>query len=161
MILIDPQDGLRLEPSLKSNAGNCLRISDTKTKRANTRLGDVVPKEHRVQLMVYKQLLDGLLSPNFNWIHLFQIYNLDYLETFGDEFIATSIPFSESNELGKEAEEARNLEDLVRVWMECVQDLDLISGEVEAELSLEIHQPSSGECQMLLHYMGPDCSNSA
>lgn len=87
--------------------------------------------------MVYKQLLDGLLVPNFDWTHLFKTYDLDYLETFSDGFIAKSISMAESNELGQEVEDARNLEDLSKVWDRSVRDLNLLRRMVEPELTVE------------------------
>lgn len=132
-----------LEASPGPEVGNVLRISDFKTKLARSRLDRDPPKEHKVQLMVYKKLLDGLLVPNYDWTYLFKSNQLDYLETFSDAFIATSIHLAESNELGKEAEDARSLDDLTKLWAHSVQDLNLLRGAVESELSVEYRQAMS------------------
>lgn len=94
-----------------------------------------------VQLMVYKQLLDGLLNPAFDWIRLFQTYKLEPLKTFGDGFIATTQQLAVFNDLGEGLEKARNLDDLIRLWVESVKDLSLTNGEVDSVLSVEYYQP--------------------
>jgi hypothetical protein len=137
------QDNLVLEASPDPEVGNVLRISDFKSKLATSRLDRDPPKEHKVQLMVYKQLLDGLLAPNYDWTYLFKSHHLDYLETFSDAFIARSIDMAQSNQLGTEAEEARTLDDLTKVWDRSVQDLNLLRGAVEPELSVEYRQAVS------------------
>lgn len=137
------QDNLVLEASPGPEGGNVLRISDFKSKLANSRLDRDPPKEHKVQLMVYKQLLDGLLAPNYDWTYLFKSHQLDSLKTFSDSFIASSIYLAQSNELGKEAEEVRSLDDLTKLWDRSVQDLNLLRGAVEPELSVEYRQAVS------------------
>jgi len=103
----------------------------------NARLDRDLPKEYKVQLMLYKHMLDGLLVPNYDWTDLFKIYRIEPLNTFGDAFLASYLQLVELNGLGEEAKHVNDLEGLTRLWEGYVKDLNLLHGAAEPELRVE------------------------
>lgn len=133
----------RSSPSPRSGGDKSLFIGDFKTVKT-TRLKYHVPDEYKLQVMLYKYLLDDLLSSTFNWIHLFEINDLNSQEIFGDAFIAQIVVSYPETALA----EARNLEDVVVAWKEAVESLNLKDGVVESELNIQYRLPeksSSGK----------------
>ncbi|PVG01864.1 hypothetical protein CPB86DRAFT_781242 [Serendipita vermifera] len=118
---------------------NSLFITDFKTVRS-ARFKYQVSDDYKLQMMLYKHLLDGLLSPTFDWIQLFEANELDSREIFGDEFIAQlSLNYQETN-LSNLAK-VQNLEDVVIAWKDTVESLKLANGLVETELSIQYRLP--------------------
>lgn len=78
--------------------------------------------------MIYKSLLDSLLSLSFPWDKIFHHHELDPSKPFSDEFVASLIQMQMMNELGEETTEARNLVDMVHAWKLAVVRLGLEDG---------------------------------
>ncbi|WVR06097.1 hypothetical protein IAU60_003125 [Kwoniella sp. DSM 27419] len=118
-----------------------LVISDSKTRVSGT-----VPREEdtlagRLQVMMYKELLDAiLLSPPgntaatsstlpsrnpFSWDMVFDHLSLDPSAQFSDDFVAQSRAVVLGNALRHGAGEARTLSDMKAVWARYVVDLGL------------------------------------
>ncbi|KAH7338830.1 exonuclease V a 5' deoxyribonuclease-domain-containing protein [Rhizoctonia solani] len=118
-------------------AGGNIHILDNKTRGTNSppRARDAL--QSRLQLMLYKRLLDTLLVPagigssqegtanrqglSFHdiWVH----HSLDPSASFSPSFLQESAALVSSNGLGPEAENAVCLEDLENVWNTIVSEL--------------------------------------
>lgn len=122
-----------------------LFVSDSKTRASGT-----IPKESdtlagRLQMMLYKELLDALLLPPqdlsnekpissdailpsetpFSWERLFEHLRLDTKADFSDEFVYQSRPIISGNGLRYDVIAARTITDMVTCWVAYVAALGL------------------------------------
>ena len=91
--------------------------------------------------MVYKYLLDGLLSPNFRWNLLFESQKLNSGLAFSDAFLAQMMSLSETNQLGELVSDCRNLQDLTVAWLDGVRALEIPSGRSDHRLEVVFRTP--------------------
>ncbi|KAG8827937.1 hypothetical protein FRC19_011085 [Serendipita sp. 401] len=124
-------------------AVNSLIISDIKTKKKWTPHQDLsASPEHKFQLMIYKKLLDDLISPEYDWDTLFKLHNLDPKITFSDFFIDQQISISRANNFVSLVADCTTLEDLVLAWKSITQEANIIRGKVDRVLRVEFRIPS-------------------
>lgn len=130
--------------------GHKISITDTKTRSAS-----YIPKtpsdNHKLQLMLYKKLLDGLLSPTFEWISYFEFLSVDPYAVFRDGFIAQMIDLAGDGELEDRLSNASCLLDLTFAWKASVDDLRLVMGEVDSDLSITYRPASRGEIRNMVN----------
>jgi hypothetical protein len=91
--------------------------------------------------MLYKTLLDGLLSPTFDWSRFFKWKKLDSSRSFSDAFLAQRITIAEENEFEESIHNITTLEDLRVAWIAAVQALNLTSGRTDQELTIVYRKP--------------------
>jgi hypothetical protein len=143
---------LTLRPVIASSptSGNILAIIDTKTKNG-TRTIVSVSREYKIQLMLYKKLLDGLLSPTFNWSQFFKSKGVDSSRSFSDAFRAQLINIVETNKLDTSIHGVTTLEDLRKPWIVAVQALNLMSDQTDQELTIVYRKPGKlFKCEPIL-----------
>lgn len=122
---------------------HCIMLSDSKTRVSGT-----VPRAEdtlagRLQLMLYKELLDGLLfspsrvssseagnailpsSRGFDWARLWTRLDLDPDAIFSETFVRDSRPIISGNGLRWGTSDAKNLNDQVKIWAHYVRELGL------------------------------------
>lgn len=101
--------------------------------------------------MLYKKLLDGLLSPTFEWISYFEFLSVDPYAVFRDGFIAQMIDLAGDGELEDRLSNASCLLDLTFAWKASVDDLRLVMGEVDSDLSITYRPASRGEIRNMVN----------
>lgn len=100
--------------------------------------------------MLYKRLLDDLLSPKFGWIPYIESRKLEPCLVFSDEFKARMIGLANTEKLADRIAHASCLLDLTFVWKATVDELQLAKIEVDKELSISYRRAtqSTGEFPM-------------
>ncbi|KAF8640994.1 hypothetical protein AX17_000639 [Amanita inopinata Kibby_2008] len=119
----------RKEPSQKHT--NMLYIIDTKTRRTDSLPppDDTLPS--RLQLMLYYRLLSALLSeyPSFDFPAIWKKLGLDSARLFSANFLIQASLVTNSKQ-GRTA----CLDDLVRVWHQVVESMDIVGIDPELQL---------------------------
>lgn len=138
-------------PSDPSRTGGTYKlvITDTKTK-ATSQIPQSIHDSHKIQLMLYRKLLDDLLSPKFGWIPYIESRKLEPCLVFSDEFKARIISLAGNDKLADRISQASCLLDLTFVWKATVDELQLAKIEVDKELSISyrLTTQSTGEFPM-------------
>lgn len=120
---------------------NTINIIDNKTRAvpSKPKAPDTLPS--RLQLMLYKRLLDALLqsptpetpsSARFSFHDVWMHHAVDPCAHFSPQFLEESAVLVLDNGLGQEALEARCLRDLENVWEAIVRELGAGDGETGA-----------------------------
>ncbi|WVO16821.1 hypothetical protein L204_104507 [Cryptococcus depauperatus] len=149
---VESQSSKATKPQRQSRTHRIF-ISDSKTRAI-----DFVPREEdsltgRLQIMIYKELLDSILlascdqtclgdqpkesradsfsilpsqlTDTFTWPKLFSHLSLSLSEPFSAQFLEDSKTVIQSNRLRHNANQARCLEDYVQIWHRYVADIGL------------------------------------
>lgn len=134
------------KPSIRTHK---LFVSDSKTRASGTMPREENTQSGQLQLMLYKELLDGLLlagpstspaqvdvdavsthsilpsSTPFSFVRLFDHLGLDPALPFSSTFLRESHAVVKGNRLGNGAEKAACLADMVKCWTAYVERLSL------------------------------------
>lgn len=94
--------------------------------------------------MIYKVLLEGLLSPDFDWPRFFNYWGLDPARAFNGHFQNQISEVIVGNELDLSLLDATTLEDLRDGWMKAVPTLNLVNGPVDSELTIVYRSSRNG-----------------
>ncbi|KAG8815874.1 hypothetical protein FRC17_000563 [Serendipita sp. 399] len=113
-----------------------LIMSDIKTKRkkGTSQHHLSATPEHKFQLMLYKKLLDALISPEYDWSGFFKFHRLNPEAPFGDHFMAQ---IAEEANLRELVASCTSLGHLVRAWKSVIQKMDISKGQTDPTLRVE------------------------
>ncbi|KAG8815809.1 hypothetical protein FRC17_000574 [Serendipita sp. 399] len=126
-------DKLELRPS---DSKYRLIMSDIKTKRkkGTSQQHLSATPEHKFQLMLYKKLLDALISPEYDWSGFFKLHRLNPETPFSDNFMAQ---IAEETNLSNLAASCTTLGHLVEVWKSDIQKMNISKGQTDSTLRVE------------------------
>jgi exonuclease V len=115
-----------------------LKMSDTKTRRTNTLPPHSDTLSARLQLMLYRNMLEGLVSqkPPFNFEHLCADQKLDSSQKFSDSFIAAASLLIVANDIDSKAGVICSLGELFDLWRTALGGTEGERIEVSTELRL-------------------------
>lgn len=106
-----------------------LHLIDTKTRDVAWIPRDRDRLQSELQLMIYKKLLDDLLSPTSSFSEILSQMNLDPSRQFSPSFLNIMETLCMANDLSDLARTSTCLSDLVTAWRVAVVELDLPSGD--------------------------------
>ena len=127
-----------------------LFVSDSKTRTSGTLPPESDSLGGRLQVMLYKELLDAILLAEplpdsatalsdlgvplsatlpteipFSWLKVFAYLGIELDEPFSDHFLAQSAPVIIGNGLRFDIDQAKTLRDMIRAWERYVVELGL------------------------------------
>ncbi|KIM32070.1 hypothetical protein M408DRAFT_6440 [Serendipita vermifera MAFF 305830] len=129
-------DELRLEPSKQHPGKFILIVREVKTVAKRMALKEDVMREHQIQAMLYKCLLDRMLSPFTNWETFFKRRLLGTRMGFDGKFKDQVHKFATMHGIPGLSLFSRNLKGVIRSLTWAIAPLGLQQNKIDVELGI-------------------------